>query len=490
MGGDSNPSTLILPNLLIKKEHNMGNYAATSILGSTITGSTDSEVIGIHHSDKLCVQLSWTNDTPSSAETGSTGKVEVQTVTFAAGASTASGDYFALTDTAGLKWAVAIQKKNVETITFPAKSAAASGDHVIVYDTSEVAWGISLDKTGSADEPTSALWLAIPAAKKVHVDISAATTAAEVAAAVEAAVDALTGFSTVIVTDDSAADGTMTFTQASIGAITPAIPLSPSGAAAGAISPATTVLGRDEPTGAIWAAIPATRKAQATVAANATNAQVASAVETVFDALTAVPFTSTVSTNTILFTNTVRGNTIDGAVKTHNDGGAGSISVANTTQGVNSIVNVANNTITLAAHGYTTGLKGQIAIDAGSLPTGLSGSTDYFVIVVDANTVKLAASLADALAGTAIDIEDQGTADKTLTFTPTSIAGGVVHLEGSNDRATWFDITNMTANITATGSAVWHVTDAAYIFTRVNATLTAGQITIAGVIAQKGPSTR
>lgn len=471
----------------------MGFHGKTDLVTQSITGATNFETIGIHHADKACIQASWTNATPGSPETGSTGKVEVQTVSFAAGAPTASADYFALTDTTGSKWAVAIQKKNVETITFPAKAAAAAGDHVIVYDTSDVAWGISLNKAGTDPAPTSALWTAIPAAKKVHVDISAATTAADVAAAVETAVDALTGFTAAIVTDDSAADGTMTFTQASIGAITAAIPLSSTGGGAGAISPATTVLGRDEPTGAIWVAIPSAQKAQATVAADATNAQVASAVETVFDGLTDVPFTTTVSTNTLICTNTVRGNTIDGVVKSHNDGGAGSITVANTTQGVNSIVDITADTLTLAAHGYTTGLKGQIAIDSGSLPTGLSGSTDYFVIVVDANTVQLAASLADALAGTAIDLEDQGTADKTLTFTPTSLAGGVIHVEGSNDKATWFDVLDRagnaaTANMTTSSSTQWHFNDLGYHYIRVTATVTAGQVTISGTIAQKGPT--
>jgi hypothetical protein len=115
------------------------------------------------------------------------------------------------------------------------------------------------------------------------------------------------------------------------------------------------------------------------------------------------------------------------------------------------------------------------------------------VIVVDANTVQLAASLADALAGTAIDLEDQGTADKTLTFTPTSLAGGVIHVEGSNDKATWFDVLDRagnaaTANMTTSSSTQWHFNDLGYHYIRVTATVTAGQVTISGTIAQKGPT--
>src|SRR5688572_523338 len=70
---------------------------------------------------------------------------------------------------------------------------------------------------------------------------------------------------------------------------------------------------------------------------------------------------------------------------------------------VDADVHVANNTITEAAHGFVTGLKGQLTT-TGVLPAGLSLATDYFVIRVDADTFKLASSLANAQAGTAVDI--------------------------------------------------------------------------------------
>lgn len=466
----------------------MGNFSSNAILGSTITGSTDSEIIGIHHSDKLCVQLTWTNATAGSGEAALTGKAEIQTITFPAGSVAVSGDYFAVTDTTGSKWAVSLQKKNVETITFPAKSSVAAGDTIIIYDTAGTAWGVSLNKSGTDPVPTGAIYTAIPAAKKVHVDISGATSGGDIAGLVETAVDALVGFSTVITSTVSTAD--IAFAQASIGAVTAAIPLDKLGTGAGSITAATTVLGANAPTGAIWSAIPAAQKAQATITAAQTNAQVAAAVESIFDAITDIPFTSATTLNAIALTSTVRGNLADAAVKNKTDATAGTITAANSTQGVNSAVDVANDTLVLSAHGYTTGLKGQVSINSGTLPTGLLASTDYFVIVVDANTVQLAASLANALAGTAIDLEDQGDADKTITFTPTALAGGVVHLEASNDKAVWFDIASMTANITASGSAVWHVADAAYLYVRVNAIVTAGQVAIVGSVAQKGPSTR
>jgi hypothetical protein len=44
----------------------------------------------------------------------------------------------------------------------------------------------------------------------------------------------------------------------------------------------------------------------------------------------------------------------------------------------------------------------------GTLPTGVSGSTTYWAIVVDVNTFKIATSRANALAGTAVDITAAG----------------------------------------------------------------------------------
>lgn len=70
-------------------------------------------------------------------------------------------------------------------------------------------------------------------------------------------------------------------------------------------------------------------------------------------------------------------------------------------------VNVTNNTITLSMHKlsntdpviYTKGL-------ASTLP--LSSSNTYYVIFVDQNTIKLASSAANAIAGTALDLTTAG----------------------------------------------------------------------------------
>lgn len=79
-------------------------------------------------------------------------------------------------------------------------------------------------------------------------------------------------------------------------------------------------------------------------------------------------------------------------------------------------VNTSTDVITETAHGLSTGVKGQLTT-TGTLPTGLSLATDYFIIKTDANSFQLATSLANAEAGTNIDITGAGSG--THTFTPT-----------------------------------------------------------------------
>jgi len=222
----------------------------------------------------------------------------------------------------------------IQSVVFPAVAGATSGDHFILRDAAGLSWAISLDKTGSAPEPTGALWAAIPAARKSHVDISGGTDAPSVAAL----------------------------------------------------------------------------------------------IETAFDLLTSVPFTSGTTSATIAFTNTVRALLVPGSVHNSAEGTAGSMTISVGTPGIDSSVEFsATNTFTVVAHGMLTGRKIQTSISGGgTLPNGITTTTDYWVIKIDANNFKLAASLADAQAGTAIAIGDQGTAAKTITYTPFAPFGSAV----------------------------------------------------------------
>lgn len=78
-------------------------------------------------------------------------------------------------------------------------------------------------------------------------------------------------------------------------------------------------------------------------------------------------------------------------------------------------VSVADDTITETGHGIPDLTRVRLTT-TGVLPTGLAADTDYWVIVVDADTISLATSAANALADTAIDI--------------TAAAGGGTHTLG------------------------------------------------------------
>lgn len=88
-----------------------------------------------------------------------------------------------------------------------------------------------------------------------------------------------------------------------------------------------------------------------------------------------------------------------------------------TIQGVDAVAD----TMTMASHGYELG-DGAVRFTAGTPPGGLSLGVDYWVIPVDANTFKLASSLANAYAGTAIDLTST-TTGATLSILSSSTRG-------------------------------------------------------------------
>lgn len=126
----------------------------------------------------------------------------------------------------------------IKRLTFPAVIGATGGDYVVFYDASGTSWALALNVSGTDPAPTGALWTAVPAARKVNVNISGATTAATVAAAVELAIDALSGLSAVMTTDDSAADGTMLLIMLQTGATTTPVPKNADDTGAGSITAA------------------------------------------------------------------------------------------------------------------------------------------------------------------------------------------------------------------------------------------------------------
>jgi hypothetical protein len=74
----------------------------------------------------------------------------------------------------------------------------------------------------------------------------------------------------------------------------------------------------------------------------------------------------------------------------------------------------ADNTITIADHGLGTATK-LLYTEGSTKVTGLTTATSYFVIVVDSNTIKLAASANNAISGTALTLSGTSVGVQTLT---------------------------------------------------------------------------
>lgn len=285
--------------------------------------------------------------------------------------------------------AVASGTAEVQTLTFLDQASTGNLDYVVIAAADGTTYAVAMRKTGVAS-PTGAKWTAIPAANKAIADISAATTAAEVAAAAELALDAITGLTGKIITDDSAADGTMLLTGVESG---PAANPDPENA---------------------------------------------------------------------------------------DDSGAGTIAGVETTPGVLGDISVANDTFIEVAHGYATGLKGQVSTST-TLPGGVVAVTDYWIIKIDADTFKLASSLENALAGTPLVITSIGVGNQT--FTPTALAGGSVKMQQSIDGGvTWFDMTSPAAqNVTAAGSFLFPIPNRTSHEYRPYLVTTAGQLVLVDV---------
>jgi len=132
--------------------------------------------------------------------------------------------------------------------------------------------------------------------------------------------------------------------------------------------------------------------------------------------------------------------------------------------------------IAITAHGFNTGLK--VALSGTNLPTGLS-ATNYWIIVIDANTISLASSLANAVAGTKVSITGAGTtADADLVPAALVTTGFVVKLQQSNDGETFFDVTDVDVTITATGDTLWTVTNPPALWHKVVITPSTGALNL------------
>ncbi|MDB3998285.1 flagellin [Litorivicinus sp.] len=103
-----------------------------------------------------------------------------------------------------------------------------------------------------------------------------------------------------------------------------------------------------------------------------------------------------------------------------------------------SAITTGTDSITITSHGYVTGQKLTYGNGGGADATGLTDGTDYYVIKNDSDTIKLAATYADAVAGTVVTISGTGNNAQTLTnsndtFTMAISGGSPTTLDVADD---------------------------------------------------------
>lgn len=116
---------------------------------------------------------------------------------------------------------------------------------------------------------------------------------------------------------------------------------------------------------------------------------------------------------------------------------------------------------TASAHGLVTGSRVRVASTA-AIPSPLSATTDYYAIVLSPTTLKLAATLADAIAIVEIALTDTGTGTLTLNEQAVTAADSIEVLINKELPATGgyarMPITNAGAASLVSGNAQKSVT--------------------------------
>ncbi len=138
-------------------------------------------------------------------------------------------------------------------------------------------------------------------------------------------------------------------------------------------------------------------------------------------------------------------------------------------------VGVTANTVTIAAHGFITGLK-VVTTTSGTAPGGLSAGT-YYIIKVDASTIKFASSAVNAMAGSPIDITTVGGVGDTQTITPAALGTCTFRIYGSNDGTNYVDTGLATGNLTSGTHSIALLVDKYYKSLRLKFVIPAGALT-------------
>ncbi len=216
--------------------------------------------------------------------------------------------------------------------------------------------------------------------------------------------------------------------------------------------------GAATPTGAAWLAVASANKVYLDISSATSGTDVELLVATAINLLVGFSAVITTADSTTHINCTAAWAGVVASPTVYSRAGAagtGSITKSVTTPGTSAAVSTSADTATITAHGQVTGSKVALTT-AGTLPTGLTATT-YWLIVVDANTVQFASSLANAAAGTAIDITTPGFGTHTITPALLVTTGAVCKLQVSNDGTNFSDVASASVTITSAGNTYWEV---------------------------------
>lgn len=239
-----------------------------------------------------------------------------------------------------------------------------------------------------------------------------------------------------------------------------------------------------DPTGNPWGTTSVGRRVKVDISGATTAAQVATLVAAGLNGLSALTFAASAAAGdgTFIVTGLVAGVvTTPGTKNATSAGVATSMTAAATYAGAVSAIDLVDNEITVAAHGLTTGSVVQITT-SGTRPSPLSGSTDYYAIIVDEDTIQLATSLQNALDGVEINLTTYGYGTQNLDIASIDVD---VNMQISIDDENWY--TPASPQTVAEAKAVsFEEKVPAYKFIRLSFAVTAGQIIINSRILGKG----
>jgi hypothetical protein len=144
--------------------------------------------------------------------------------------------------------------------------------------------------------------------------------------------------------------------------------------------------------------------------------------------------------------------------------------------------NVSLSVITIASHGYKLGLKVRFTT-TGTLPSGLSLATDYYLTDFSSNTLLISTSYANALAGSYVTLTDGGSGTHTINIQTASPVD--ILLQGTIDGSTWVYVNNSTKELSSVPYMLEHET-AFYHKLRVLLVVASGQYSVNAKIMIKG----